>query len=341
MADIWQCTDQGLLARQRLQTTVFCQCYSPCGKFLAVGTNFGHVAVFSVPNALSPEANEESLKPIIVYKAHNGPVYTLVASQRFLISGGSGDIATWQWADITNKVTKPSWTYSVPTADHFAMPETNSLTLDHQTDTGSFLYAGCGDNAVHVWDIDNGKYLRALKGHTDYIHCVTVSPASHTCLSASEDGSVRLWDTRTPGQAVHVIEPYKNEDCVRPHHGKWVSCVSVDKDNDWMVCGGGPHLCLWHLRSLTPTTVFNTNACHNFVSFHEDSIISGGNEAYINHWSVNGDKKAQVPCSPTNVFDVAINDKSDNTKVLSMAGNCNKVDICTNFGYKAFSLSVY
>jgi len=32
------------------------------------------------------------------------------------------------------------------------------------------------------------------------------------------------------------------------------------------VCGGGPSLCLWHLRSLFPTTVFEKpNAAVNFA----------------------------------------------------------------------------
>jgi len=39
------------------------------------------------------------------------------------------------------------------------------------------------------------------------------------------------------------------------------------------VCGGGPSLCMWHLRSLSPTTVFETpNAAVNFAVFHDDAV---------------------------------------------------------------------
>jgi len=36
-------------------------------------------------------------------------------------------------------------------------------------------------------------------------------------------------------EAVHIIEPQKNESCARPQIGKWISCVAVDKADDWMV----------------------------------------------------------------------------------------------------------
>ena len=35
----------------------------------------------------------------------------------------------------------------------------------------------------------------------------------------------------------------------------------------------------------------------------------------MQHWSLNGDKRSQVPCSPSNVFNLCVNDKSDNNKV--------------------------
>ena len=36
----------GLAARKVLHTTVFSQCFSPCGKFLVAANNFGSIAVY-------------------------------------------------------------------------------------------------------------------------------------------------------------------------------------------------------------------------------------------------------------------------------------------------------
>lgn len=84
----------------------------------------------------------------------------------------------------------------------------------------------------------------------------------------------------------------------RPDYGRWVKCVAVDKADNWMVssipilphefcicvtcrfaasfvqvCGGGPRLCLWHLRSLGATADFDTpQATPNTVMFHEDTV---------------------------------------------------------------------
>ncbi len=38
--------DKGFVLRRQLQTTVYSQCYSPCGKFLATGDKFGYVSLF-------------------------------------------------------------------------------------------------------------------------------------------------------------------------------------------------------------------------------------------------------------------------------------------------------
>lgn len=34
---------------------------------------------------------------------------------------------------------------------------------------------------------------RALRGHTDYIHCLALRERSPEVLSGGEDGTVRLW----------------------------------------------------------------------------------------------------------------------------------------------------
>lgn len=200
----------------------------------------------------------------------------------------------------------------------------------------------------------------ALRGHTDYIHCLALRERSPEVLSGGEDGAVRLWgkecriggktggkggwgeedashgsssaDLRT-AKEVQTIEVYKHEvrahptlcppfflpghlrclhlllcsppsqECSRPHNGRWIGCLATD--SDWMVsqaacrlgwqlgpclaegpwltvtgdphlsaqvCGGGPALTLWHLRSSTPTTVFPMRAPQKHVTFYQDLV---------------------------------------------------------------------
>ncbi|XP_052801020.1 THO complex subunit 6 homolog [Mya arenaria] len=326
--------------RQLLHTTVFAQCFSPCGKYLVAANNYGQIAVYSIVAALSPNADEETRKPIYSFDglSKGKPVYCLLSTDTHLISAGNGDIVAWGWSEILDKAAKVAWTLQLPKLQMYTDPEVNTIALNKQ-DTGTELLAGCGDNNVHIWDIESGNLTSTLSGHKDYIHCLCTKNAGRECVTASEDGTVRIWDCRQGGEAVQILDPSSHEATARPSLGKWVACVTCDVNEDWLVCGGAPHLSAWHLRSLSPMTTYNSpGATHNFAMYHEDLLLSGGSSPYVNHWFVNGDRKSQVPCSATSVFSVAINSKSECNKVLSVAGSSSKIDICTNFGYKAFSL---
>lgn len=305
--------------------------------------NFGNITIFNISANLSQDAGEESRVPVFTFQAHDGPAYTLVTTEKLLISGGTGDIKAWNWADILHKTPKVVWSLSIPTASGvnvFSNPEVNILVLD-QKDDATRLFAGCGDNNVYIWDLSSGSLETSFQGHTDYIHDLALRNNACQCVTASEDGTARIWDVRTPYEPVHVLEPFKQQICSRPQYGKWLGCVAVDPVDDWVVCGGGPHLSLWHMRSLTPTTIFPAvDACQNTVLFYEDTLISAGNQSCVNHWFINGEQKAKVPCTPSCVLNVKINTQSDSNRVLSIAGTSYKVDVCTNFGYKAFSLRV-
>ena len=59
------------------------------------------------------------------------------------------------------------------------------------------LLAGCGDNNVYVLNLERLNVVDVLRGHTSYVHCVAAAnSAGVSVLSASEDGTVKFWDTR-------------------------------------------------------------------------------------------------------------------------------------------------
>ncbi|KAM4628490.1 THO complex subunit 6 [Discoglossus pictus] len=316
-----------------LHMTVFSQCFSPCGKFLAAGNNLGQIGIFSLSSALSSEAKEQSKKPVCLIQAHTGPVYTLTTTERHLISAGDNEVKGWNWNDVVKKGCVESWCRRVPTRNSLETPEINSLVLNPKED--SLLLAG-GSCNIHSMDLETGAFTLNLEGHEDYIHCLALRDQQRECVSGSEDGSVRLWDLRS-GMQVHKIEVYKYEECARPQFGKWISCLSTD--SDWMVCGGGPMLTLWHLRSMTPTTIFPIQESQLQVKFYQDMILCAGQAPHVNHCQINGEIRAQIPSSLRCMYSLSINEESQENKVLTAAGSSSKIDVFTNFRYKAFSLS--
>ncbi|XP_062036247.1 THO complex subunit 6 homolog isoform X1 [Lepus europaeus] len=322
-------------ALQRLHMTVFSQSISPCGKFLAAGNNYGQIAIFSLSAALSSEAKEESKKPVLTFQAHEGPVYSMVSTDRQLLSAGDGEVKAWLWAEILKKGCKELWRRQPPYRTSLEVPEINALLLVPKEN--ALILAG-GDCQLHTMDLETGSFTRALRGHTDYVHCLALRERSPEVLSGGEDGAVRLWDLRT-AKEVQTVEVYKHEECARPHNGRWIGCLATD--SDWMVCGGGPALTLWHLRSSTPTTVFPVRAPQKHVTFYQDLILSAGQGRCVNQWQLSGELKAQVPGSSPGLLSLSLNQQpaAPECKVLTAAGNSCRVDVFTNLGYRAFSLS--
>ena len=129
------------------------------------------------------------------------------------------------------------------------------------------------------------QVVSTLSGHTDYIHMVAGGREGEEAalVSAGEDGTVRLWDPRK-GEETHCLTPADKPELARPHLGKhvstvtcirgvgtvpclgavcacraWLVCVTLGQvscvavASDWVACGGGPRLGLWHLRTLSPS----------------------------------------------------------------------------------------
>ncbi|KAL8567252.1 hypothetical protein ACOMHN_023295 [Nucella lapillus] len=332
--------DRGKTARQFLYTTVYDQCFSPCGKYLAAASNYGDIALYSVSAAVSSDATEKSKHPIYSFKAcRDGGIFTLTSTDTFLISAGDGELKAWRWGDLQSKTPKLAWSLSLPRSGVFSNAEVNSIAVDEKMGTRR-LYAGAGDHKIHIWDIEAGQYLTAMEGHSDYIHKVLMKNDGQECVSASEDGTVRMWDIRSSTETVHCLEPSKNELCSRPMMGKWLRCLALDPEEGWLVCGGGPKMSAWHLRTLSPTTIFDTpHVSQNVAIFHDEFILSAGTTPAMNHWRLDGSLKTSIPCTPTSIFSLAVNTNapSVSSKVLCISGTSPQIDCCINYSYKAFS----
>ncbi|CAG5051224.1 unnamed protein product [Parnassius apollo] len=313
-----------------IYNTVLCQTFSPCGKYLIAGNIYGQIAVFDLDSILNPVIElltADYNRPKHLHLLGNGAqICSLASTENFLIVGTVNEISGWDWKSIVHsKLSKPKWVVKITSQSSFEQTDVNSLWYSEQENK---IYAGCGDNKVYVYDLEDGKLVNKYDGHNDYIH--SIHGRAQQLISAGEDGLVMLWDTRT-GKSHIKLEPHANAKVARPDIGKWIGSATLG--DDWIVCGGGPRLSLWHLRSLDAVTVFDIPDHGIHVSFfHDDCVVAGGAAKYLYQLSYSGEVKVELPVSATTVYSAILRTNPNN--LLAIAGSSPEIDICTSFNYR-------
>jgi WD40 repeat protein len=106
------------------------------------------------------------------------------------------------------------------------------------------LYSCSTDKTLAVWDGDTGERLRRLKGHTSYVNtCAAPHTESTLIVSGSDDGTIKVWDSRRRGH-VHSLESKYQ-----------VTAVSFGMTDDTLFTGGIDNdIKMWDLRKLEVST---------------------------------------------------------------------------------------
>lgn len=339
-------------------TTILSQTISGDGKYLFCGSNFGEILIYRLvyignllrivnskdfPSSIdrilscSESSNGDPDKPPTAPQAvfplpEKCQVYSLSFHKDFLIVGLNGEICGYAWNVKNATIGKRAWTVKLPvSAEYTDINEVNYLWMDK---TDEILYAGCGDNVMYAISLEDGRITRNFQGHKDYIHCV--SGCGGKLATASEDGSVLMWDARQ-SKFTGKIEPFSNDTLNRPEFGKWQGTVSITED--WLVCGGGPRFSLWHLRSLECTTDFAFPERLHVSGFIDDMIYAAGECRNLYQYNFNGDVTAEIPVSAPAVYSVV--QQSEPNKFMAIAGAASQIDVCTNFSFKDIVLQAY
>ncbi len=97
------------------------------------------------------------------------------------------------------------------------------------------------DKTIRLWDIDTGKLLRTLAGHTRHISDMAICPESKIIATGSFDHTVRLWDADT-GKPLHILS----------EHAHLGNSVAFSPDGRIIISGSGS-LCkslrLWDVNT--------------------------------------------------------------------------------------------
>lgn len=97
-------------------------------------------------------------------------ICSLASTEKFLIVGSVNLIYGWDWKGVLGvKLSKPSWVIKIPSQSSLEQIDVNSLWI---SDDEGKLYAGCGDNKLYVFNLEDGQQALVMSEHTDYIHSV-------------------------------------------------------------------------------------------------------------------------------------------------------------------------
>jgi len=191
------------------------------------------------------------------------------------------------------------------------------------------FYSANGNGNSYRWDINTGQIVSTFEGHQDYLHCVKYHHESRKLYTGSEDGNVRVWDTRTT-ECVHILDPWRGEEVKNTEecHGKWVSSIALDDFGNWMICSTGDRLItLWSTHYPTITSAMITPTEPNHVIFYRNKVKSVGNDKYIHTWNLNGQFESRLESSSKALFSIATSDQS----ILAVSGVSPNIDIFTDY----------
>ncbi len=143
---------------------------------------------------------------------------------------------------------------------------------------GRYVVTGSNDTKIKIWDTLNAfQLVRAIEGHTDYVHSVMVSPNGSLLASASGDGRVGLWNFNT-GQNISYQKIW--EDPVFSCAFSWDSFV--------LAAGGADmQTVVWQISNQKKLiTLKNHSANIVAVRFSLDNkyLFTGGHDKVLKMW---------------------------------------------------------
>lgn len=181
-------------------------------------------------------------------------------------------------------------------------------TLDHPSivsavdinNSGKYLLTGCWDRQLRLFDLKDGTLLRTFTGHTSHITEVRFSPNGKNILSASEDYTMRYWDTET-GQCLTVIQ-----DTSQVYSAKLSPNGSnILSGNQWGM------IRYWQTDGTRIMTFSSThNGAVRGVDIFIDGLyaLSGGDDGYIKYFDITtGNLLLEIKANEIAVRSVAFN----------------------------------
>jgi Tol biopolymer transport system component len=136
---------------------------------------------------------------------------------------------------------------------------------------------------IHLWDLETDKEVRTLTGHTEWITCAVFSGDGKRLLSASYDGTLRIWDVQSGQELKQIQTREPNRDPIGPH------CAAFSPDGKRVVSGGPEDLSVrvWDAESGQEVYKYEGHMSHaHSVAFFPNGrrIASADQDGTVRIW---------------------------------------------------------
>lgn len=308
---IWDLeNDQAITTIKSDNHVIRCIGISPDLKFLAAGTGKGHVLIWDLTTC----------RLVKILTGHDGLIRSLAFHMhRPCLYTGSWDgsvrawnTGTWESAGVYKGFQERI--YSIVLHHDDTLYAADHTGLIRQLDSGLCLYmreyrsseycyavssnrrylaAGSGTRII-VWDLLFG-IKQELRGHADDLYYVLLHPREPLLLSASMDGTLRLWDIA----AGVCLKEY------RGHEGR-VTYVTADKNfiRAFSV-GTDATLRRWNIKTGECEKVYrgHTSPVHAvFLAEDNNLVLTGSDDGTIRFWEISEKEDDNQPFAVLSVY---------------------------------------
>lgn len=175
---------------------VYTSGFSPDGKWLATGSADATTKIWEV-------STWTLVQTLVEQDKSKGSVHTVRFSddsRRIATGGYDGTVRVYGAATLNNKTTwkllqtlraKNGFVYTVAFSHH----------------NSDKLIAGYRDGTSILWDVNKGKQIYTLTGHSEMVSAVSFSHKDDRIVTGSRDGTARIWDAQS-GEMLRKLEGY-------------------------------------------------------------------------------------------------------------------------------------
>jgi WD40 repeat protein len=173
------------------------------------------------------------------------------ANGELLVTAGNEHVQIWRVGNL-GQAAKVLDTSGCPSSNGSNAPSLNAATFSHD---GSLVATADADGEACVWNVSDGKQVQAFAepagasggvpgaGGAAAMRWAVFSPNGKQVLTASNDGSARLWDVRSGKQLQVFSEPFGeaiNDAWFSPDGARVVTASSDGTARIWSVATGFP-----------------------------------------------------------------------------------------------------